>query len=104
MLFGKLRPYLAKVTGADWHFIGNMALPLPPLAEQTAIAEYPDKTVASIDARARRQAELMEEYRARLIADVVTGKLDVREAAEKGGPTADNGNMDGETIEGKVTA
>ena len=31
---------------------------------------------------AGRQIELMEEYRTRLIADVVTGKLDVREAAE----------------------
>ena len=32
-------------------------------------------------ARARRQIELVEEYRTRLIADVVTGKLDVRAAA-----------------------
>ena len=31
--------------------------------------------------RGRRQTELLEEYRTRLIADVVTGKLDVREAA-----------------------
>ena len=29
----------------------------------------------------RRQIKLMEEYRTRLIADVVTGKLDVREAS-----------------------
>ena len=28
-----------------------------------------------------RQIELLQEYRTRLIADVVTGKLDVREAA-----------------------
>ena len=32
---------------------------------------------AAID-RARRQIELMEEYRTRLIADVVTGKIDIR--------------------------
>ena len=31
--------------------------------------------------RARRQIALLEEYRTRLIADVVTGKLDVRAAA-----------------------
>jgi type I restriction enzyme S subunit len=30
---------------------------------------------------ARREIELLREYRARLIADVVTGKLDVRQAA-----------------------
>ena len=29
--------------------------------------------------RARRQTELLREYRTRLIADVVTGKLDVRD-------------------------
>ena len=31
----------------------------------------------------RRLIELSREYRTRLIADVVTGKLDVREAAER---------------------
>ena len=31
--------------------------------------------------RAQRQISLLKEYRTRLIADVVTGKLDVREAA-----------------------
>jgi len=56
----------------------------PPLPEQTAIVEYLDKATADIDAaitRARREIELLNEYRTRLIADVVTGKLDVREAA-----------------------
>ena len=38
------------------------------------------KIDAAID-RARRQIELIQEYRTRLIADVVTGQLDVREAA-----------------------
>ena len=43
-----------------------------------------EKAVTDVDraiARARRQIELLEEYRTRLIADVVTGKLDVRDAA-----------------------
>ena len=59
-------------------------LALPPLQEQTAIVEHVDKATADIDAsisRTHRQIELIEEYRTRLIADVVTGKLDVREAA-----------------------
>ena len=58
--------------------------PFPSLPEQTAIVEHLDKATANIDAaitRARRQTELLREYRTRLIADVVTGKLDVREAA-----------------------
>ena len=56
----------------------------PPLTEQNAIVEHMDGATAGINAaiaRTRRQVELVEEYRARLIADVVTGKLDVREAA-----------------------
>ncbi len=43
-----------------------------------------EETIAPISTaitRARRQIELIQEYRTRLIADVVTGKLDVREAA-----------------------
>ena len=62
-----------------------LAIPLvcPPLDEQEAIVEYLDRATADIDAaitRARRQTELVQEYRTRLIADVVTGKLDVRGA------------------------
>ena len=60
----------------------NIPFLLPPLDEQRAIVEYLDKATASIDstiARARRQVDLVLEYRTRLIADVVTGKLDVRE-------------------------
>ena len=62
----------------------NLILPLPPLPEQTALVDYLDKATTGIDAainRARRQIELLREYRTRLIADVVTGKLDVRDAA-----------------------
>ncbi len=61
-----------------------MSLMLPPLPEQTAIAAFLDQQIADIDAaiaRARHQIDLLREYRTRLIADVVTGKLDVREAA-----------------------
>ena len=62
----------------------NFPVALPSLSEQRAIIEYVDEATASIDAaiaRARRQIEVVEEYRTRLIADVVTGKLDVRDAA-----------------------
>ncbi len=60
--------------------------PFPPVPEQTAIVEHLHKATADIDARiarAQRQIELVEEYRTRLVADVVTGKLDVREAAAR---------------------
>lgn len=58
-------------------------LPLPPKDEQARIADYVSKTTASSmnDAtRLEREVDLLREYRARLAADVVTGKLDVREA------------------------
>ncbi len=62
----------------------SMRVPTPPLSEQAAIVEYLDKATADIDTAidlTRRKIELMREYRTRLIADVVTGKLDAREVA-----------------------
>lgn len=53
----------------------------PPLEEQKEISAYIQRKVVEIDqaiARAEREIELMTEYRARLISDVVTGKVDVR--------------------------
>ena len=63
---------------------------LPPTLEQNAIVAYLDRANSNINTaagRARRQIELMEEYRTRLIADVVTGKIDVtRTQARTGAP------------------
>ena len=45
-----------------------------------------DQATADLDAAttsAQRETSLLREYRTRLIADVVTGKLDVREAAAR---------------------
>ena len=67
-----------------WEDFKQMPSLCPPAYEQTAIVAYLDKATADIDtaiACAHRQIELLHEYRTRLIADVVTGKLDVREAA-----------------------
>ncbi len=62
--------------------LGALRVPIPSFPEQKAIAEYLDNATTNIDSaisRTRRQIELLSEYRTRLIADVVTGKLDVRE-------------------------
>ncbi|MYC72851.1 MAG: restriction endonuclease subunit S [Gemmatimonadetes bacterium] len=62
----------------------GIVLPLPSLAEQSKIIERVMTVQAQISRgthAAFRQIELLQEYRTRLIADVVTGKLDVREAA-----------------------
>jgi len=63
---------------------GRIHIALPSREEQQTILRILRKETTSLRhaiARARRQIELIEEYRTRLIADVVTGKLDVREAA-----------------------
>ena len=64
--------------------IGSRHIALPPISEQISIVAYLDKAAADIDVaidRARREIGLLGEYRTRLIADVVTGKVNVREAA-----------------------
>ncbi len=62
----------------------ELAIAVPPLPEQSAITRYADRVTADTAAakdRAERQIALLREYRIRLIADVVAGKVDVREAA-----------------------
>ncbi len=59
----------------------DIPLLCPPFAEQASIVRYLDQAAANIDtaiSRARRQIDLLREYRTRLIADVVTGRVDVR--------------------------
>jgi len=60
---------------------------IPPRPEQDAIVCFLDEATADINKaidRARREIALIREYRTRLIADVVTGKLDVRGLAPGG--------------------
>lgn len=59
---------------------------MPPAAEQLAILTSIDRSAAPLTStisRLEREIELLREYRTRLVADVVTGKLDVREAAAR---------------------
>ena len=56
---------------------------VPPMQEQGKLLEFIGQRSHGIDeaiCHASNQIELMEEYRTRLIADAVTGKIDVREA------------------------
>ena len=64
--------------------IKNLAAPVPPAAEQPRIVEaFQEQTSGLTTAitRLEREISLLREYRTRLVADVVTGKLDVRPAA-----------------------
>ncbi len=56
------------------------------LGKQEELLRAVSELTADIDraaARAEHETSLLREYRTRLIADVVTGKLDVREAASR---------------------
>jgi len=66
--------------------IGAMWIPLPPLSEQEQITKFIESETAPFNTaitRTEREIALMQEYRTRMTADIVTGKLDVREAAAK---------------------
>jgi type I restriction enzyme S subunit len=66
--------------------LGDLRVSVPPLIEQREIADHLDKSLLSsgqVSDRARAAIALLREYRSRLIADVVTGKLDVRDAAAR---------------------
>ena len=64
--------------------IKGFKVPLPPVKEQNAIVVHIESATRGLNtviARLEREIELLREYRTRLVADVVTGKLDVRETA-----------------------
>lgn len=66
--------------------IGARAIALPPEVEQQAIVRWIEASCASLTGaveKASGEVSLLREYRTRLIAEVVTGKLDVREAAAR---------------------
>ena len=55
---------------------------VPPADEQVAIVEYIKQTLPRYDVAIEKltaEVETLEEYKAKLIADVVTGKIDVRD-------------------------
>jgi type I restriction enzyme S subunit len=77
----------------------SMPIAVPPLDEQKEIVERLDSLTTPIKRTletARRHTHLMREFRTRLISDVVTGTLDVREAAANlpDDPDADDPALD----------
>ncbi len=63
------------------HDVKNAMIPLPPFSEQQLICRWIDAASMPLDiaiSRTNDEIKLIREYRDRLIADVVTGQLDVR--------------------------
>ena len=89
--------------------IKNLLIAVPPVSEQDRIAAVLDDELSKIDVAidiCRREQSLLHEYSTRLVADIVTGKRDVREAAElaeDGVPGDAEEPADEYTIEREVT-
>lgn len=78
----------SKMPRADWDFIGNLAVPLPSLWQQRAIADHLDRETARLDglvAAKERLLALLTEKRRALITRAVTRGLD------RGVPLRDSG-------------
>jgi type I restriction enzyme S subunit len=74
--------YGAKMPRAEWAFIGNVRIPMPPSeAERQEIIQHIHAESVRVDfaiKAASDEIDLILEHRNRLISDVVTGQIDVR--------------------------
>lgn len=76
----------ATVQGINIRSLKRIPVVLPPTTEQRDLQGYLLRLESEIEAtamKARSETRLLKELRTRLIADVVTGKLDVRGAARR---------------------
>ena len=80
-------PSIKQTTGLqnlDWKSYLSEMVAFPPAAEQMAISDFLDferERFADAISRLEREIDFLREYRTRLVVDLVTGTLDVREAA-----------------------
>ncbi|MCW3780353.1 NADAR domain-containing protein [Defluviimonas salinarum] len=87
-------------------YMKAIPIPVPPKDEQDVILDRLTQECTPLETtaeRAAREIGFIQEYRERLIADVVTGKLDVRHieiAAPADEPTADEDDALEEDLEG----
>ena len=64
------------------HFLKNVEIPCPPMPIQEEITEYLDvisEKISVLISNKKKSIENLHEYRNRLISDVVTGQIDVRD-------------------------
>lgn len=91
-LFTTLRPHLVRLAvgggqpNISQGIVRQFRIPIPPRGEQQAMLAELRALLRHLDlaaGKAARHVHLLRELRTRLISDVVTGKLDVREAVAK---------------------
>ncbi len=93
------------IVGLPQGAVKATVIPLPPLEEQRAIIAHINEKCAEISqaiSRAEREIELMREYRTRLISDVVTGQVDVRNEKCEGGSLNEDEFEDIEEVEEEI--
>ena len=64
-----------------WNKLAELSYPVPPLDEQQAIVTYIDEKCQKIDTlitELQAEVDYLKEYKQRLIADVVTGQVNVQ--------------------------
>ncbi|WP_394999231.1 restriction endonuclease subunit S, partial [Acinetobacter sp.] len=72
----------SKMPRANWDFIGNLPMLLPEYDEQVSIANFIESKLSQLDAQKKKVEDViakLQEYRAALITNAVTGKIDVRD-------------------------
>lgn len=80
----KLESVGSTMDNLNTEILSKIPIPLPPIPEQQAIADYLDAQCAAMDNQRKnleKSIELLREYRASLITHAVTGKIDVRDVA-----------------------
>lgn len=80
---GQMSLYGGTKDGLSLDDVKNYPILLPPRQEQEQLVQWIEAKLSSLVAKidsTRRQIEMVREYRNRLIADVVLGRLDVRQA------------------------
>lgn len=83
---GQLQIDLSQIGGnreaLNFEQLKNFFIPLQSISEQLEICSFVENKVSEIEIiiiKAKRELELLEEYKIALISEVVTGKVDVRE-------------------------
>ena len=74
--------YGAKMPRASWSFIGSLKISRPPMDEQEAIVKTIKEEHSAIDdviLKIEKEFALSQEYKTALIAEAVTGKMNVRD-------------------------
>jgi restriction endonuclease S subunit len=82
-------------------FIKNLRIPVPPVSEQMAIVKSLEQALdrfTRMTSCFRDEIKSLQEYQTKLISNVVTGKLDIKEAEKSLPQVLDDAAPDIETI------